>query len=299
MKLIETKFGAPLALDLEFFNRERPNGEKLAEGDSYWTLFVRFRTGLDSERTAVWYFADWNEANDAKAHFQRLDKHDDRWAVPFRFSEAGPMGAELLLSAGDDNYWPIVFEALQGADVIDENYKARCHVLSWSGNENIEWLKECFGDNWDVAAIFEYCLHHYAKSSLAYLAAQIWFFEYCTEDKYTVGYSVRQLEAIYHGAEDLAQAAAENRRLAGLAGGANSKNKRMSRLEALMVEIERLEEIVPLISEERVLEQAWENLEKAREDVPKTPKTRFDYEVELRSDRRFSGRYRAVFKKTA
>lgn len=86
---------------------------------------------------------------------------------------------------------------------------------------------------------------------------------------------------------------------AGNSGGKASKTKRTARLEAYMVQVEILADLVGKIDESRILEQAWENACGLRTDMPKTPKIRFEYEVELRSIEPFKTRYEHVFRKNA
>lgn len=86
---------------------------------------------------------------------------------------------------------------------------------------------------------------------------------------------------------------------AGTAGGSSSKTKRTKRLEAFMCHIEALAHLTDVMTEDRILAQAWDDASNAGIDMPKTPKVRFDYEVQLRSIEPFKARYQLVFKKTA
>lgn len=87
--------------------------------------------------------------------------------------------------------------------------------------------------------------------------------------------------------------------LAGSGGGKASQAKRNERLDAFMSQIEVLADLAGKIDEDRILAQAWDDAGRLRDDMPKTPKVRFDYEVELRSIEPFKTRYEAVFRKSA
>ena len=86
--------------------------------------------------------------------------------------------------------------------------------------------------------------------------------------------------------------------LAGSGGGKASSSKRTTRLEAFMEQIEALAQLTDLMAEERLLAQAWDNASNAGHDIPKTPKVRFEYEVQIRSVEPFKARYEAIFRKT-
>jgi hypothetical protein len=87
--------------------------------------------------------------------------------------------------------------------------------------------------------------------------------------------------------------------LAGSGGGKSSSGKRIARLEALMQQIEALAQLSDVMAEERILAQAWDNASKAVHEMPKTPKVRFEYEVQLRSIEPFKTRFQAIFQKNA
>lgn len=87
--------------------------------------------------------------------------------------------------------------------------------------------------------------------------------------------------------------------LAGSGGGKSSSSKRIIKLKAFMEQIEALSGLVDLVTEDRIFAQAWDNAVATGVDMPKTPKVRFDYEVQIRSIEPFKGRYQAIFKKSA
>ena len=66
-----------------------------------------------------------------------------------------------------------------------------------------------------------------------------------------------------------------------------------------MNEIENLAGVVDLISEGRIVEQAFEAVQEREPNFPKTKKTLDDYGTALRSEEPFKSRYDAVFHKNA
>ncbi|WP_139188373.1 hypothetical protein [Aliiruegeria lutimaris] len=312
-------FGEGLGPSAESFNENLPEEQRVSDGDGYWVVTARLQTGLDTTSTSSMFYTSREAAEAGRAAWlaeaQAADNTEEslphtelltddmranleRFNIPSRFKDLGAEAVSLLMSAGDDDYWPMVYESLKNAGVIDERYNICEHVIEWLGEESVIWMRETFGENWTAAAEFEYCVHHFPKSSLAYLAAQVSFFEFCTDDKYTVGYFVRMLEAIYHGTESLAQAAANTRKKAGEGGKKSSSGKRLKNLSRLIEEIEALEDLVGRVSEQVIFDQAYANAD-AKLPMPKSKKTKEDYGTFIRSEEPFKSRYFKVFRKNA
>lgn len=85
---------------------------------------------------------------------------------------------------------------------------------------------------------------------------------------------------------------------AGRGGAKSSSKKKVERLSVLMDEIEKLSSVVGLMSEDRILSEAFEQATLVRSDMPITQRTRFEYAVELRSVEPFKSRYGVVFRKS-
>ncbi|MFD0980994.1 hypothetical protein [Tropicimonas aquimaris] len=282
-----------------FFDELLPGSEHLAHlkaGDSYWSLRTTKTTGLDSNAVSFAYFASRQEAEEA-ARITPIGTEVAETAGSYpRFKEIGADEVERLISVDmPDGIFMGIYEAFEGAGVAGADCQISRKVHDRLGAEHIDWMKETYGNNWNLAAILEYCLNHFPASLLATLGARAIFLMVCSDRSFSEGYLFRQFEAIFHGSEGLAQAADSTRKKAGEGGGRHSNAKRQERLEALMTEIEKLSGIVGQMSEERILAQAWDNLKRARPDTPATPSIRFKYEVDLRSLDAFAARYRAVF----
>lgn len=82
------------------------------------------------------------------------------------------------------------------------------------------------------------------------------------------------------------------------ASGSASAKKRLENLECFMVEIENIGSHFPTFSEEEIVSRAFLNARLVRA-MPKSRKTRDDYEVTLRSEEPFKSRYQRVFQKNA
>ena len=140
------------------------------------------------------------------------------------------------------------------------------------------------------------CFTIFAHKSLA---ARIFLARFVTHDDFSAGYWTKEFEAIYGGTERAAVRSTEAHMKAGVAGGEASRARKLEYLEIVMQEIERLSDVASIMSEDRILAQAFENARKRDPSVPKTSKTQFDYEVTLRSDEPFKSRYQSVFGKNA
>ncbi len=272
---------------------------ELRDGDAVWMVITRFKAGLDREASSFSYFASLEEA---EADIQRLPvgaSFGEGIGFPKRFMDVPKGSLPFFFGSGGDDYWFIVFEALQSAGVVAESNQISAQVLEWVGDESVTWMREQFGENWEGVAILEYCVNHFPMSSLVTLSALVQFFEFCTDDGFSAGYFVRQLEAIYDGVEELALSASETRKKAGLGGGGVSSARRLERLSGLILEIEKLAHLVPYVSEDRIFSQAWDNLAALRGDLPTSPATRKEYQVVVKCDPPFKERYARVFAKDA
>lgn len=107
------------------------------------------------------------------------------------------------------------------------------------GRRRIGELKNTFGENWTVAAVFEYCWINLPPSSPAYIAALYKFHWYITQDEFAAGYLWRDLEMLIHGVESAAVTSMERAKRAGAAGSERSAQNRQKRQLALIAEMER------------------------------------------------------------
>ena len=285
---------------------------KAKTGDPVWQVLLVTRTGLDKEELGLSYFTTEEDAQEQVSIMPVGLVFGDHCRFPLRFkhlfenesfnrTKGSTSILHLLVGLRDEEaVTGLCYQALVGAGVKSEKtYNTTGQVLNWVGKEHSDWMKECFGENWSSVAEYEYCKNHFPDSSLASLAAALFVTQFVICDDFAAGYLTKEIETIAGGTEEIANkaVAAQERRTE--ASGTKSKNQKLERLELLMQEIEALSGVAGVISEKRILEQAWENAEASRGDIPKTKKIRFKYEVELRSIEPFRSRYRTVFDENA
>ncbi|MDB2369279.1 hypothetical protein N9V68_01680 [Octadecabacter sp.] len=301
------KVGNGLGPSLSLLNASmKDSANRYAEGDEVWQVSLTARTGLDRDSYSFTYFNTYELAERAVAEAPVGTVFDDRpmpyWPIKKMLADTDPTKQLALVFGGgdEDDAHGNCYEALVGAGVKSQRgFGTSTVVLDWAGPEYVMLLEEKFGENWSAVLEFDYCQHHFSTTSLAYLAAKLFLNYFVTYDDYAVGYLTKEILAIAGGTEDLVSASVKTRKRAGEAGGRDAQNKKRARLELFMSEIEKLADVVGLLSEERIISQAYDNAKKLRPDMPSTVKIRFDYEVILRDQEPFKSRYEQVFKKGA
>jgi hypothetical protein len=149
-------------------------------------------------------------------------------------------GSSFKVVAGDQSL-PIADSVLQEAGIYDEDYgPLSSAVKGYLGEVRVDELKERFGDNWEVAAAYEYCLLMLPHNSPAFIAASYRYAHYISEDDFSAGYYWRDLEVLFYGVEAEATRAIETRRKAGAGGSKKSAQAREDRRSALMSAIENV-----------------------------------------------------------
>lgn len=267
-----------------------------------WCLTTKTRTGLDGVSSHFSFFPTKEEAEKAIEPIGSASDPEAFLAPVSKTFQVGSLSRATSLAVeglrGDDPPFMTIYDALHGAGVF-EHFRLGRLVLDWIGDEGREWLNSEYGENWECVALLEYCLAHFPSSSLASISARIMVAHFIAHNDYDAGFASRELLMLATGAEEEAQAALKRKTKAAKEGGRKSAIKRTERLEAFILELEAMAPMFPQISEERILDQAWENLCNKRADWPKTGIIRTEYEAELRSDDLFKHRYGAVFSKNA
>ncbi|WP_157770095.1 hypothetical protein [Ruegeria marisrubri] len=103
----------------------------------------------------------------------------------------------------------------------------------------------------------------------------------------------------YEDAAIAGMQSANIRKRAGDAGARASRERRLANLEVLLQEIEKLGSAAGLISEDRIVAEAFERARKQNPQMPQSNKTVENYLTTLRSEEPFKSRYEAVFRKNA
>ena len=305
----EEVVGEGLGPPLELLNASNDDKlKRLKKGDTVWKARVITQTGLDKEERFLSLFVDANEADSWLAMFALGTKVDEK----FRFAgdirsfveslgeNAASKLSNLYLNANPDDSFGKYYKALAGAGVIsEETFDPSPKVIEWLGDQHLKYLKRQFGENWEFVAEYEYTIAHYPPSSLAHLSALFFFYYFVSRDDYCCGYVAKEIEAIRGGAEPLALKSLETRKRAGKGGGKSSSERRTKCLEALMSELERLSDMRDAFSEERIFEQAMDNVSALDTGFTKTKKTRESYAITCRSEEPFKSRYEAIFRRNA
>ena len=294
-------------------NLVRPHIEDLTEadspevhaairaGDPIWALKVIYQEGLDEENHFWILHTSKQEAESALQNYQigqEIKPHDFMFVVSPKFdAENLSIYTKVSLLGRGESPHGILYQALHGAGVVGEDYRISQEVLKWIGRNGRDKLNGKFGENWELVANLEFCVVHFPETSLATLAARVFVADFIADSDYDAGYASREFEMLYSGAEQLALRAKSTRELAGVEGGNASRQRRLTNLETLILEIEKLSDAVGLISENRIVSQAFDVALERNAKMPKSKKTLEDYETALRSEEPFKARYDAVFGK--
>lgn len=269
-----------------------------------WKVWVGIKVGLDRQDFFARIFSCEDDANSfvsANPIGTELVRDDDPWPLDFMELFKDDLSrSSLLFSAGGDPNLGIIYECLYSAGVIyKHNFKITKEVLYWAGQDRVAWAKEREPENWECVIELEYCTYHFLTSSLAYMAAQFHFNYYVTQDDYSAGYLMREIEMILGGAESIAEKTLTARRSAGAAGGLASQSAKNSRLAMFMNEVENLGDLVGRISEQSIVDQAFQNaIERDPALWRQGRGQQAEYETVLRSDQEYCIRYFRIFHQT-
>lgn len=123
--------------------------------------------------------------------------------------------------------------------------------------------------------------------------------EYVLHDDHALGYLQRELEMLLGGVGELAESAIGVRKSAGAGGGKASSDKKNQRLFEFLEEFEKLGELLGKFTEQRLLDQAFENcVEKSPALWRQGKGQQEEYETILRSNPEFKERYFRVLGET-
>lgn len=248
INIAHMKPGDPFYPDFSVPENETP--------EEIWWVSIRVRSGLLPESSLFWICSTQDEALelqqqhpvgaeiDTKNKDPWLGMTDKKHAFLLQMMELGlsPVGA----NAGDEAS-PLAFDTLDAAGITD-GFNLNPAVLDFLGKQRIGELKSKHGENWNVAAAYQYCLLNLPHSSPAYIAAAYQFHWYISGDEFKAGYLWRDLECVAMGVESEAIKAVEMRKKAGEKGSERSARARKRRIEALMSALEKVAERNPDIA---------------------------------------------------
>lgn len=216
------------------------------EPGDVWLVSVQMRTGLLRESTRLFYCYSEEEANDKAAHYAIGSEVDD-WSEPEILKSEENRRAILQsifdsgvspgTGAAGDEHSPLAISILEEAGVYDGNQVSQT-VLDYLGEQRVDHLTSRHGENWQVAAAFEYCFISLPPSSPASIAAVYQYHQYVSGDEFAAGYYWRDLEFAAAGVEAEAVKALETRKKAGEKGREASSKARTRRIASLLTGIE-------------------------------------------------------------
>ncbi|SEB51282.1 hypothetical protein [Rhodobacter sp. 24-YEA-8] len=112
-------------------------------------------------------------------------------------------------------------------------------VRYFIGDIRLKELAARFASRWTHAAIFEYCWMNFHHSSPAFIASAIHYHQHLSNDDFSAGYLLRDLENILEGVEiDIIKA--RKLKSAASAGGKAKASARRSEKEEIITEMRRL-----------------------------------------------------------
>ena len=209
-----------------------------------WTVFLTTRTGLQPPSVSVLTFVDQGELNSFLQDNQLGHELADNEGIEQLSRELVQKliypGSPLGVAAGDRED-PLAFNVLGDAGIYACRYGLLSEEVKESlGKERLDELEASFGENWNIAAAFEYCFLHLPHSSPAFVAASYQFHYYITEDDFSAGYHWRDLEVLVHGVEETARKAIDRSKKAGQSGSKKSTQARNLRRASIMDAIEKV-----------------------------------------------------------
>ncbi|MBE0455549.1 MAG: hypothetical protein IBX58_18095 [Roseovarius sp.] len=211
-----------------------------------WAIWTTYRTGLQPSKVYFEYVLTEDEALLFKENYPigkeitepqpSEPKEKDIELIRTLMASGIPFG----VCAGDGES-PLAFDILGDAGINRERYgPISSEVAEFLGKERISELQENYGENWDVAAAFEFCWLNLPHSSPAFVAAASQYHYYITEDDFLAGYYWRDLEIMVHRVEEEALKAIETRQKAGKSGSKRSAQAREKRRADLIEMMEAL-----------------------------------------------------------
>ncbi|KAA0921026.1 hypothetical protein FLO80_02310 [Aquicoccus porphyridii] len=245
VKVLHSSPGDTFFPDFLFQNGEKPT--------DVWQIFTTTRTGLLPSKTGIHTCYSEEEASALAAKYPVGSELPDSQGVEEYkmdlvraiMESDFPFG----VCAGDEES-PLAFDVLGDSGIYRGRYGTLSQkVIDFLGKQRTGKLKNRFGENWHVAAAFEYCWLKFPHSSPAFVAASYQYHYYITNDDFSAGYHWRDLEVLVHGVEAEATKAIETRKKAGVSGSRKSAQSREDRRNALMTAMEDVARRNPQIAQ--------------------------------------------------
>jgi hypothetical protein len=237
-----------------------------------WAIYTTYRTGLQPSKSFLGFAFSEDEANAFRERHRVGSEIPEPQCSGQEEIDAiraiMKSGSLLGVSAGDRES-PLAFKVLGDSGIYQGRFRAlSSEVIEFLGEQRVSEIKKLYGENWQIAAAFEYCWLNLPHSSPAFVAASYQYHYYITEDDFSAGYNWRDLEIMVHRVEAEALKAIETRKKAGKSGSEKSAKARETRRAALMVAFEDVAGRNPDLLKLGVAPLAKLALEKAVETDP-------------------------------
>jgi hypothetical protein len=223
-----------------------------------------------------------------------------------KFIQAVVNSGGASIGAGDEDLylpWHVLSEAGITSASDDAAFRK---IKDYLGELRLDDLKSRFDENWEAAAVFEYCFQACPHSSAVYLAAACRFHYFITGNDFAAGYLLRDLEVVVQGVENEAVKSMNRKKRAGEAGSKTSTKARKARLEALLAEMEMITSRNPDFAnfdEMTIARLAVSKCEETNPNLWRQGKGQLpEYLSEIRSGsagEKMKARYLSIFGKTA
>jgi hypothetical protein len=218
------------------------------EASEAWRVFITTRAGLQPPSVSIMHFTDKGELDSFLSdHLEGQELEDrektkdfDKWQKDCARILISPNSLMLGLAIGDAEQ-SLASDVLGDAGIYACRYGPLSKEVKESlGPERIDELETSFGENWTIAAAFEYCWLHLPHSSPAFVAAAHRFHYYISNDDLSAGYYWRDLEVLVHGVEQTAKKAIDRSKKAGQSGSKKSTQARNLRRISFMSALEEV-----------------------------------------------------------
>lgn len=216
--------------------------------DEVWMVSVRVKPNNAAPVCSIQYFPTVEHAK-KHADLYPVGREvsteatgDEIWQNLSRLaSEVVDGELALFARAGDEELY-LPWQVLRDAEISNPNgTETSQEVRNFLGKGRIGELKSRFGENWEAAAEFEFCVANLPHTSPAFVAAACRFNYFIQQDDFSAGYRLRHLEALIYGDGidgDGAKALRRAARAGGLARSATFEQSREEILEAMRKMVE-------------------------------------------------------------
>ncbi|MEP3636148.1 MAG: hypothetical protein ABJN14_02665 [Paracoccaceae bacterium] len=207
-EVIELPSGSGLRPKLEVLDQLKDARlyRAILEERTIWQTHILYKSGLYEAQSSFGLHSTYESVEALKSRHPVGSSFDPLDFLDSDTKEFDPDGLSpfTLISTfgrGEPPYF-LIYDVLHGAGIY-ENYQPSQDLLEWVGDKGREALERQFGENWQCVAIMDYCVKHFATTSLASLAARVMVADFVSDDQFDMGYASRELEVLASGIEEV------------------------------------------------------------------------------------------------